>query len=116
MRDLIIVSIVGAGAVLHNLGSVNITAGTWNSNTLTFTTAGDVSGGVSLLHCPIMLIRGCHGKKGTLAIIEIMEWFFFWIHLLKPETCTFSEIPDHLPGHLHTAHFVARQLHHTAVV
>ncbi len=42
-------STIGAGAVLHNLGSVNVAAGSWNMNTFTFTTAADVSGGVSLL-------------------------------------------------------------------
>jgi len=39
----------GVGATLHNLGSVNTAAGSWNSNEFTFTTAADVSGGVSLL-------------------------------------------------------------------
>lgn len=39
----------GDPAVLHNLGSINVAPGSWNSNTLNFTTAGNVTGGVSLL-------------------------------------------------------------------
>jgi hypothetical protein len=39
----------GVAAVLHNLGTINVTPGSWNSNSMTFTTAADVSGGVSLL-------------------------------------------------------------------
>lgn len=39
----------GVGAVLHNLGTVNVSPGAWNSNSFSFTTAVDVSGGVSLL-------------------------------------------------------------------
>ncbi len=39
----------GNPAVLHNLGTINSAAGTWNTNTYNFTTAGDVSGGVSIL-------------------------------------------------------------------
>jgi len=39
----------GGGAVLHNLGSVNTATGSWNANTFNFTTAADVTGGVSLL-------------------------------------------------------------------
>ena len=40
---------VGKAAVLHNLGTINTSAGTWNTNTYNFTTAGDVTGGVSIL-------------------------------------------------------------------
>ena len=39
----------GEPAILHNLGSINIAPGAWNTNTFTFTTGGTVSGGVSLL-------------------------------------------------------------------
>ena len=39
----------GDPAILHNLGSVNVAPGSWNSNTFPFTTGGTVSGGVSLL-------------------------------------------------------------------
>ncbi len=39
----------GKAAVLHNLGTINTAAGTWNTNTYNFTTAGDVTGGVSIL-------------------------------------------------------------------
>ncbi|GAB2774085.1 carbohydrate binding domain-containing protein [Salinimicrobium soli] len=39
----------GKAAVLHNLGTINPTAGVWNTNTYNFTTAGDVTGGVSIL-------------------------------------------------------------------
>ena len=39
----------GVSAVLHNLGSITSASGTWESRTFTFTTADDVSDGVSLL-------------------------------------------------------------------
>ncbi|NER10649.1 PKD domain-containing protein [Muriicola jejuensis] len=39
----------GAPAVLHNLGTINVTPGAWNTNTFSFTTASDVTGGISLL-------------------------------------------------------------------
>ena len=39
----------GEPAILHNLGSINVAPGAWNTNTFTFTTGGTVSGGVSLL-------------------------------------------------------------------
>lgn len=42
-------AIEGNPAVLHNLGTINSAAGAWNTNTYNFTTAGDVSGGVSIL-------------------------------------------------------------------
>ncbi|MFH4966929.1 carbohydrate binding domain-containing protein [Gaetbulibacter sp. M240] len=39
----------GEPAILHNLGTVNVTPGVWNTNTFTFTSGGTVSGGISLL-------------------------------------------------------------------
>jgi len=42
-------AVEGEAAVLHNLGTINVAPGSWNTNTYTFTTAGTVSGGVSLL-------------------------------------------------------------------
>jgi hypothetical protein len=42
-------AVEGEAAVLHNLGTIDVAPGSWNTNTYTFTTAGTVSGGVSLL-------------------------------------------------------------------
>lgn len=39
----------GAPATLHNLGQINGAVGSWNTNTFSFTTAADVTGGISVL-------------------------------------------------------------------
>ena len=42
-------AVEGDPAVKHALGTINVAPGSWNTNILTFTTAGNVTGGVSLL-------------------------------------------------------------------
>ncbi|MGM1057552.1 MAG: carbohydrate binding domain-containing protein [Bacteroidota bacterium] len=42
-------AVEGDSAVQHPLGTINVATGSWNTNTLTFTTADNVTGGVSLL-------------------------------------------------------------------
>ncbi len=39
----------GAPAVLHNLGQINGATGAWSTSTFSFTTASDVTGGISVL-------------------------------------------------------------------
>ena len=57
----------GDPAILHNLGTINVTPGTWNSNTFTFTTGGIVSGGVSLL---IEVVCGGAGTCNGIVYID----------------------------------------------